>query len=189
MYSALYARLCAHFNPRAPRGARRLYTADIPLAAVISIHVPREGHDPQAGTLFPRVAISIHVPREGHDQSIPSAVPKYGDFNPRAPRGARRCLIRCGSCRRGNFNPRAPRGARRLSPPCRPSSEGYFNPRAPRGARHAYAQMRLCTAADFNPRAPRGARLVLVTKHYLEPDISIHVPREGHDRSGCRRRP
>ena len=35
---------------------------------IISIHVPREGHD---DTLAPRIAaatISIHVPREGHDK-------------------------------------------------------------------------------------------------------------------------
>ena len=33
----------------------------------ISIHVPREGHDPGGGRHKRRKRISIHVPREGHD--------------------------------------------------------------------------------------------------------------------------
>ena len=37
-------------------------------AVLISIHVPREGHDPFPVKKFkPLVCISIHVPREGHD--------------------------------------------------------------------------------------------------------------------------
>ena len=36
----------------------------------ISIHVPREGHDLGSGHVYPiRRIISIHVPREGHDHS------------------------------------------------------------------------------------------------------------------------
>ena len=35
----------ANFNPRAPRGARRRVKLDGKIARVISIHVPREGHD------------------------------------------------------------------------------------------------------------------------------------------------
>ena len=40
---------------------------------VISIHVPREGHD--VGRILSAVSqgISIHVPREGHDPPINSA--------------------------------------------------------------------------------------------------------------------
>ena len=35
----------AHFNPRAPRGARQFdYIANL-MSGEISIHVPREGHD------------------------------------------------------------------------------------------------------------------------------------------------
>ena len=124
-----------HFNPRAPRGARRIYVTDCLRIISISIHVPREGHD----YLCP-----------GHDRLV------Y-HFNPRAPRGARHYqninldwLLRFQSTcpargttipyqRRApsppDFNPRAPRGARRTAP-----TEGgattYFNPRAPRGARH-----------------------------------------------------
>ena len=80
----------SYFNPRAPRGARPFDIETTNIPEIISIHVPREGHDfiihhlntpicnfnPRA----PRGArlcntfytirtqyISIHVPREGHD--------------------------------------------------------------------------------------------------------------------------
>ena len=55
--------------------------------------------------------ISIHVPREGHDSSSGELLPAPQDFNPRAPRGARQWADRH-TGRRLYFNPRAPRGAR-----------------------------------------------------------------------------
>ena len=127
-----------NFNPRAPRGARRGIrnaeaerrefqstcpargtttepTARI-VSSVISIHVPREGHDfiaigiisrpikfqstcPARGTTTIKLkivkmqAISIHVPREGHDHRATSSNATQAHFNPRAPRGARRKLL------------------------------------------------------------------------------------------------
>ncbi len=86
----LYDYSCQNFNPRAPRGARLdCYAAGL-CPVLISIHVPREGHDysymfsrnrpsrfqstcPARGTTDVLLAsldakgISIHVPREGHD--------------------------------------------------------------------------------------------------------------------------
>ena len=60
-----------NFNPRAPRGARRSEYGVLPDGMIISIHVPREGHDqpPELGVIGAD-AISIHVPREGHDDVI-----------------------------------------------------------------------------------------------------------------------
>ena len=78
------------FNPRAPRGARQRYSADIAQQQYISIHAPREGRD---GYLIHEsrdyLQISIHAPREGRDLRRRRAVADHGDFNPRAPRGAR----------------------------------------------------------------------------------------------------
>ena len=42
--------------------------------------------------------------------------------------------------------------------------------------------IQLKTANDFNPRAPRGARLIERVNYCCLINISIHVPREGHDR-------
>ncbi len=102
-----------YFNPRAPRGARPRSRHSHAVRGVISIHVPREGHDKGDGDIqrarraisihVPREGhdyfwlwdaylrhISIHVPREGHDLSAPPLVCRLRHFNPRAPRGARR---------------------------------------------------------------------------------------------------
>ena len=52
---------------------------------IISIHVPREGHDFE---LYYQVAgffISIHVPREGHDSHGASYARERLYFYPRAP--------------------------------------------------------------------------------------------------------
>ena len=57
-----------NFNPRAPRGARHYPSKSFDQVSRISIHVPREGHDPTR--LYRKnghFVISIHVPREGHD--------------------------------------------------------------------------------------------------------------------------
>ena len=56
-----------HFNPRAPRGARRQIQSKDEGIIDISIHVPREGHDSSGMAMSRKALISIHVPREGHD--------------------------------------------------------------------------------------------------------------------------
>ena len=57
-----------NFNPRAPRGARPPKRANAAKTVLISIHVPREGHDALYVSMVDLfVPISIHVPREGHD--------------------------------------------------------------------------------------------------------------------------
>ena len=150
-----------HFNPRAPCGARRVWTRR------------RRRSVPDFNPRAPCGA-----------RPIPARVccrPAY--FNPRAPCGARRhCYLALpSSC---HFNPRAPCGARRW---CyvEELSNGYFNPRAPCGARRStqtldrgYAPI---YARQFQSTRPlRGA-----TKHH--PDvgrrrlISIHAPLAGRD--------
>ena len=158
--------LRSYFNPRAPRGARQALVFAASMLRVISIHVPREGHDILFSLLPPIVSrISIHVPREGHDYKQTALFLLDIDFNPRAPRGARHfdysiisnaVVISIHVPREGhdaelnaeiratavNFNPRAPRGAR-LRPSAKPKHvTRHFNPRAPRGARLKSAAIR-----------------------------------------------
>ena len=104
----------------------------------------------------------------------------HGNFNPRAPRGARPTMTLRSSCAAANFNPRAPRGARRATLSPLPMCLENFNPRAPRGARHLPFGDRTYQG-HFNPRAPRGARLHRVSGHGRPTIISIHAPREGRD--------
>ena len=51
----------------------------------ISIHVPREGHDRRPQRRCGSKRISIHVPREGHDQDALSTLKGGEHFYPRAP--------------------------------------------------------------------------------------------------------
>ena len=53
---------------------------------IISIHVPREGHDAfTACVMVKSDDISIHVPREGHDMAGVITARSIDYFYPRAP--------------------------------------------------------------------------------------------------------
>ena len=101
-----------NFNPRSPRGERRLtnwqcitsttFQSTLPARGatrrwmdliglpVISIHAPREGSDtPFPFCLSPHSAISIHAPREGSDSNGAGVYISGSHFNPRSPRGER----------------------------------------------------------------------------------------------------
>ena len=100
------------FNPRAPRGAR-------PAADVVGLwQALFQSTCPARGTTALSVeksnirVISIHVPREGHDCNTFYTICTQRHFNPRAPRGARLSIFAQHRNVFGNFNPRAPRGAR-----------------------------------------------------------------------------
>ena len=148
---------CQDFNPRAPRGARLYTSSHMETVPAISIHVPREGHDRRPSAPGCCCGISIHVPREGHD-------PESAGY----PRGT------------ADFNPRAPRGARRTGTRRRNKASSNFNPRAPRGARHRLKSL-LAIISGFQSTCPaRGTtKGSLIREHRNK--ISIHVPREGHD--------
>ena len=103
-----------------------------------------------------------------------------------------------------NFNPRAPRGARRR--PRRrvlheveisihvpreghdseylyfPAASEYFNPRAPRGAR-LVATKNVPSALSFQSTCPARGTTSYTDIAAKPLGISIHVPREGHDYS------
>ena len=101
-----------YFNPRTPRGVRRLALQTVSPYSIISIHAPREGCDkieivcfllmlefqsthPARGATYSYVSInyraniSIHAPREGCDVIAKGEAHDQNDFNPRTPRGVR----------------------------------------------------------------------------------------------------
>ena len=57
-----------YFNPRPPRGERRLTFSGSGHDSPISIHAPREGSDHRHFDARFRDCISIHAPREGSDK-------------------------------------------------------------------------------------------------------------------------
>ena len=104
---------------------------------------------------------------------------------------------------RPNFNPLAPRGARRFSKhkhvtaiifqSTRPSRGetgqplelecgDYISIHSPLAGRDSTVRLYRCDALHFNPLAPRGARLLSASIHPGQVLISIHSPLAGRDR-------
>ncbi len=124
--------------------------------------------------------ISIHALREESDVLNTIYSTRANDFNPRPPRGERRCVtpfnyrgtlfqstpsarratsLRCKiSGRRPDFNPRPPRGGRQtISWADQPKVRFQSTPSARRATR---CPLVCCRPMQyFNPRPPRGGRL------------------------------
>ena len=125
--------------------------------ALISIHAPREGCDPEGGRAILTTGFKTHPPGVGGDLLPITIFLGFLNFNPRTPRGVRprfrrrgspSCYISIHAPREGcdksqtlassffiaHFNPRTPRGVRR-TPLSVSNSPIHFNPRTPRGVR------------------------------------------------------
>ena len=106
------------FNPRTPRGVRRL-------KSYLSLALDGEfqsTHPARGATLNPLPyeqdeAISIHAPREGCDESQVGPVHHDLHFNPRTPRGVRLPFLFYHRPSLLYFNPRTPRGVRQQTLP------------------------------------------------------------------------
>ena len=165
-------------STRPVRGATQLCLSDGGVHQ-ISIHAPRAGRDVDRAGGAAGHHISIHAPRAGRDFLRLSRGLSGGNFNPRAPCGARppstafaSRLSKFQSTRpvRGATRPgqrdgcgepisiHAPRAGRDLVCWLISSPRSHFNPRAPCGARLSRSS-RNCIGRYFNPRAPCGARL------------------------------
>ena len=148
-----------NFNPRAPRGARLWELNNGGLIKSISIHAPREGRDDAAaGSSTAAGQFQSTRPARGATMSIIRYFRKLLNFNPRAPRGARRAVIDA------------------------EHAGTQISIHAPREGRDQTASASSCAMRNFNPRAPRGARRLLAGIKIKGKDISIHAPREGRDR-------
>ena len=192
------------FNPRAPRGARRLRRRKRWRRLLVSIHAPRAGRDGSEPPVTSTLIVSIHAPRAGRD-AFPELEQNTGVVSIHAPRAGRdnidcskyyaQVLFQSTRPARGatwysrrasttscSFNPRAPRGAR-LRGRALLHERGRFNPRAPRGARHPGDRDLFCLSVFQSTRPARGATSADEHSQRLE-QVSIHAPRAGRDASG-----
>ena len=102
-----------NFNPRAPCGARPAQRGHMRRAEAISTHAPLAGRD--TSIIYhphPKCHISTHAPLAGRDDSTVAAC-NYAGISTHAPLAGRDPDRRVVRCVDGNFNPRAPCGARR----------------------------------------------------------------------------
>ena len=148
---------------------------------MISIHVPREGHDFRIRAERKSIhRISIHVPREGHDSLQSGLSIDQSNFNPRAPRGARPSPPIPGRRDIKLFQSTCP--ARGTTKYGMDSSTAFaISIHVPREGHDSFQLGSRMMPSYFNPRAPRGARQLLRLSRRNRQPISIHVPREGHD--------
>ncbi len=150
--------LSTHFNPHAPRGARRrLVVAD---GRVIKFQSTCPARGTTGGAMVEYTAalpISIHVPREGHDSHKRRQQRSGSHFNPRAPRGARQ----------PQTPPTAQRQPFQSTCPARGTTSDKFH------------NISVSFISIHVPREGHdAAKSHNVSQKVL---ISIHVPREGHD--------
>jgi len=145
----------------------------------ISIHAPRVGRDKVTFLIFRPSIISIHAPRVGRDPCDIRYSKGIFNFNPRAPRGARRVNHRFYP----EFQPisiHAPRVGRDVGTGHIRAIPNYFNPRAPRGARlHFLAVISFQHRFQSTRPAWGATRQELVCRWSRW--ISIHAPRVGRD--------
>ena len=171
--------LFLYFNPRTPRGVRRL-----PVDKLFILHLFQSTH-----------------PARGATELLELPTYHEGNFNPRTPRGVRPGGAARRRCEH-DFNPRTPRGVRpkgrqgglsmpefQSTHPARGATHSnsvmflrryYFNPRTPRGVRHLGIILKIIKSTfqsthpargatfgkfikfimfnNFNPRTPRGVR-------------------------------
>ena len=144
------------FNPRSPRGERRL----------------------RKRRYLRRIDISIHAPREGSDY-CPRATGKHrSDFNPRSPRGERHGRFRFAGLLQRDFNPRSPRGER-LSPALCFLPSFVISIHAPREGSDGAIGAFFSVYVHFNPRSPRGERQQYCTDiHDPNGNIATRLPNE-----------
>ena len=191
-----------HFNPLAPRGARRTRPGPAPPRTTFQSTRPAWGEThgiPATGAELP---ISIHSPRVGRDDHRARVIAAAQYFNPLAPRGARPAhdleskrpvAISIHSPRVGRdfrrregvlwsyyFNPLAPRGARLWHLGGRLSVTGFQSTR-PAWGETFYDIANELGMIYFNPLAPRGARRLRAVDGLQAQAISIHSPRVGRD--------
>ena len=199
--SSSKAAFASHFNPRAPYGARLVYTSFCKEGTNFN---PRAPYGARPGCMFCGFGshlISIHAPHTGRDSPMECIYRKTGQFQSTRPiRGAtltppgiyqasavfqstrpiRGATILCCLTSSGlwDFNPRAPYGAR-LRHTLPPQSSSPFQSTRPiRGATSMASAASHC-AGNFNPRAPYGARHPQSQAHWCEASFQSTRPIRG----------
>ena len=194
------------FNPRGPRGPRRVYLG-VPL--VTKGFNPRGPRGPRLdrSPIAPMLTVSIHAVRGDRDSVSGCLIFVSLSFNPRGPRGPRQPSADLCLRPPGRFNPRGPRGTATSNgqhsctfivafqstrsagtATCRSSktfrADRRFNPRGPRGPRR-YPRTARRTTHSFNPRGPRGPRPSPGCGEEPPHDVSIHAVRGDRDNANA----
>ena len=142
--------------------------------------MPREGHDTRHLSGDSREPISIHVPREGHDARCGRASYTKRPFQSTCPARGTTQRRRSKPHTNNNFNPRAPRGARRERAASDFNVYQFQSTCPARGTTAAdfWANYDIYKFQSTCPARGTTEAQIEAARPYF---ISIHVPREGHD--------
>ena len=173
----------AHFNPRAPCGARHIATLDKSEMSIFQSTRPLRGATILSADPAPAESISIHAPLAGRDPHARSYLYRHRHFNPRAPCGARlERVLRI--ARSLPISIHAPLAGRDDPAAVLRYKALKISIHAPLAGRDVNGSGTFSSSSDFNPRAPCGARPLLVPDGHLAPSgISIHAPLAGRDQA------
>ena len=168
-----------YFNPRAPRGARHVFRNGLETIRIISIHVPREGHDDARSAPVLRLLL--------FQSTCPARGTTRWDLTNRVMSVFQSTCPARGTTRYSAqyliddlFQSTCPARGTTYSLP----GEGckyVISIHVPREGHDTRSVTATHTIIYFNPRAPRGARRRGSRSLLGRLQISIHVPREGHD--------
>ena len=172
-----------NFNPRAPCGARRCWRIASRSTERFQPTRPLRG-----ATVFPDVVketknISTHAPLAGRDPRPQHSVRESLIFQPTRPLRGATFRGGEGDFFNGDFNPRAPCGARQMPGGMRSSPRSFQPTRPLRGATCLYRQAILIIQISTHaPLAGRDYRRV--PRHLQRVGISTHAPLAGRDQRG-----
>ena len=170
-----------YFNPRAPYGARPISSHGSWGTTEFQSSRPIRGATFYSSDGLPLISVfQSSRPIRGATQCAPSGSWRGGDFNPRAPYGARRGRNIPKDIYRYYFNPRAPYGARHDKDSKQDIEHRFQSSRPIRGATSKTRRVRK-HRKHFNPRAPYGARPESCMLPLHHPAISILAPHTGRD--------
>ena len=143
------------FQSTFPRGERQMYSWELHVVYIISIHVPAWGttNQRQVVTLTGK-SISIHVPAWGTTKVTEQAGARTGHFNPRS-RVGNDFSNSFKTLASDNFNPRSRVGNDTFGAESE-SSKYVFQSTFPRGERLIPAINADAAQIDFNPRSRVG---------------------------------
>ena len=166
--------------PRAGRDGQRVRA--LLRVNAISIHAPRAGRDQAAAPVDVAGLISIHAPRAGRD----SKGVAHGCYDKRrfqSTRPVRGATSRGGppaAAPSGNFNPRAPCGARPVAS-LTSTVQGIFQSTRPVRGATAGLRREILRSTFQSTRPVRGATMRPLKSRTSAMAISIHAPRAGRD--------
>ena len=163
------------------RGTTRLRQTEHGGNRIFQSTCPARGTTAHQARVRLRRVISIHVPREGHDSARTCPRNTHSRFQSTCPaRGTTKIWYGFFYGFR-DFNPRAPRGARRMVPSSKITGQIFQSTCPARGTTYAKSEG-ADTAAAFQSTCPARGTTGNAASYSTIAPISIHVPREGHDK-------